>query len=179
MGRLAVGVSTPSRASILSIALAALTACASVPERQGAIPVEMGQRVRITLASRAATGPLQGTVVSVSPDTLLIAREEGGERRLSRSQVEEVEVSVARTSEPGKAVGYGVLVVAPLIGIALVFALTSEYGFTVFGLILAPVAAVAAVGGLIGSGPQDVWVKALWPAEQMQLPADSLPEDPR
>lgn len=179
MGRVAVGVSTPSRASILSIALAALTACASVPERQGAIPVEMGQRVRITLASRAATGPLQGTVVSVSPDTLLIAREEGGERRLSRSQVEEVEVSVARTSEPGKALGYGVLVAGPLIGIASVVALTSEYGFAVFGVIFAPVAAVAALGGLIGGGPQDVWVEAIWPSISAPASPDSLHSESR
>jgi len=39
------------------------------------VPIAPGQRVRVTLSSRVATGPLQGRVVSVQPDTLTIERQ--------------------------------------------------------------------------------------------------------
>ena len=67
----------------LALALAATAACATVPKPGGPILVAPDQRVRVTLSSRVATGPLQGTVVSIYPDTLVVAREEGGERRVS------------------------------------------------------------------------------------------------
>lgn len=181
MDRVLVGVSTPSRASILSIALAVWTACATVPERQVAIPVEMGQRVRVTLASRVATGPLQGTVVSVSPDTLLIAREEGGERRLSRRQVEEVEVSVSRTVEPMKAAGYGIVAAAPFLVLATLFApiVAGESDASLFAIIFVPVGVAAGIGAVIGSGPQDVWVEAIWPSSSAPASPDSLHSESR
>ena len=164
-------------AGVLAIALSP-QACATMPKGQSAIPVETGQRVRVTLASRVATGRLQGTVLSISPDTLAVEREEGGERRLSRSQVEEVEVSVSRTVEPVKAAGYGVLAAAPLLVpmIIIVPLIVPEYAGAAFGLILGPIAAAAAVGALMGSGPQDVWVEGLWASDSMPSPPDSLTE---
>ena len=150
---------------ILATLLGVATACATIPTRQEAIPIEEGQRVRITLASRVATGRLRGTVASLTPDTLVVAREEGGERRLSRSQVESVEVSVSRTVEPVKAAGYGVLTAAPLIALVILILPFAgcECGAAAFWYLLGPVAAAGTVGALIGSGPQDVWVEAVWP----------------
>jgi hypothetical protein len=180
MDRLAVRVRTLARIEILSILLLAATACATIRPRQEAIPIEEGQRVRITLASRVATGRLQGTVASFSPDSLVVAREEGGERRLSRSQVESVEVSVTRTVEPVKAAGYGVLTAAPLI-IPVFLVLSAgvcECGGAAFWYLLGPVAAAGAVGALIGSGPQDVWVDALWPTDLRTESSDSLAVEP-
>jgi hypothetical protein len=150
-----------------------------MPKEQSAIPVETGQRVRVTLASRVATGHLQGTVLSISPDTLAVEREEGGERRLSRGQVEEVEVSVSKTVEPLKAAGYGVLAAAPLLMPAIIvlpLLLTPEFGGAAIGLVLMPVAAAGAVGALIGSGPQDVWVEGIWASDTVPVPRDSLAE---
>jgi hypothetical protein len=166
--------------AILSTFLVAATACATIPQRGSTVPIEVGQRVRITLASRVATGRLQGTVASLSPDTLVVAREEGGERRLSRSQVEEVDVSVSRTVEPVKAAGYGVLTAAPLI--VPVFLVLSagvcECGGAAFWYLLGPIAAAGTVGALIGSGPQDVWVEAVWPTEIRSESSDSLAVEP-
>lgn len=180
MDSLAVAVRIPARIEIHSAILLAATACATISQRQEAVPIEEGQRVRITLANRVATGPLQGTVLSFAPDTLVVAREEGGERRLSRSQVEEVEVSVSRTVEPVKAAGYGVLTAAPLI--VPVFLVLSagvcECGGAAFWYLLGPVAAAGAVGALIGSGPQDVWVEAVWPTEIRVESSDSLAVEP-
>lgn len=163
-------------AGLLAIALIA-QGCATVPKGQSAIPVETGQRVRVTLASRVATGRLQGTVLSISPDTLAVLREEGGERRLSRGQVEEVEVSVSRTVEPVKAAGYGVLAAAPLLVpviIVLPLLVAPEYAGAAVGLVLGPVVAAGAVGALIGSGPQDVWVEGIWASDSLPFPPDSL-----
>ena len=162
-------------AGLVAIALTA-QGCATVPRGQSAIPVETGQRVRVTLASRVATGRLQGTIVSISPDTLAVEREEGGERRLSRGQVDEVEISVSRTVEPVKAAGYGVLAAAPLIVPMLIIVpiVVPEYSGAAFGLILGPVAAAAAVGALMGSGPHDVWVEGIWASDSLPLPPDSL-----
>jgi hypothetical protein len=49
-----------------------------------------------------------------------------------------------------------------------------EYAGAAFGLILGPVAAAAAVGALMGSGPQDVWVDGIWTPDSLPLPPDSL-----
>jgi hypothetical protein len=165
---------------VVALAQLAVPACATTPEREGPVPLAAGDRVRVTLASRVATGRLQGTVVSVSPDTLVVAREEGGERRLSRSQVQEVEVSVSRAAEPLKAAGYGALAAAPLILLLfLVVPFAAGEGGTsaVLGFVLVPVAAAAAIGGAIGSGPQDAWVEANWPSQFAPALSDSLPAD--
>ena len=160
---------------LLAIALAG-QACATMPKGQGSIPIETGQRVRITLASRVATGRLQGTIVSISTDTLAVEREEGGGRRLSRSQVEEIEVSISRTVEPVKAAGYGILTAAPLIIPVVVILAFSPYGLAGFQILLVPVAAAGAVGALIGSGPQDVWVEGIWASDSVEVSPDSLAE---
>lgn len=164
---------------VLAIALAA-EACATVPKQHSPVPIEIGQRVRVTLASRVATGRLQGTVLSISPDTIAVEREEGGERRLSRTQVDEVEVSVSRIVEPVKAAGYGLLAAAPLLVpmIILIPLVVPEYAGAAFGLLVGPVAAAAAVGALMGSGPQDVWVDGIWASDSIPVPPDSLPESP-
>jgi hypothetical protein len=156
--------------------LLAATACATIPPQQGAVPIVEGQRVRVTLASRVATGRLQGSVVSLSADTLVVAREEGGERRLTRSQVETVEVSVSRTVEPVKAAGYGLLAAAPLIlpAVIIIPLVVPEYAFAAFGLVVMPAAGAAAVGGLIGGGPQDQWGKAAWPVDPAAAAPDSI-----
>lgn len=168
-----------SRRAVL-LAVAATAACATVTARpEDPIPVEVDQRVRVTLSSRAALGPLQGTVVSVSPDTLVVAREEGGVRRLSRNQIDEIEVSLTRTRDPVSAAGYGILAGAPLliplIILAPLVAYESKSGAV--GIVLVPIAALAGIGAAIGSGPQDVWVDASWDATGAPTPADSLPTE--
>ena len=165
-------------AGLVAVALAA-EACATVPKEHSPVPLEPGQRVRVTLASRVATGRLQGTVVSISPDTLAVEREEGGERRRSRAQVDEVEVSVSKTVEPVKAAGYGVLAAAPLLVPAIIvlpLLLAPEYAGVAVGLVLMPVAAAGAVGALIGSGPQDVWVEGIWAYDSVLVSPGSLAE---
>jgi hypothetical protein len=159
------------------MALAATTACVTVPLPEGPVLIATGQRVRITLSSRVATGPLQGSIRSLSPDTLVVLREEGGERRLTRSQIDRIEVSVTQVRDPMRAAGYGILAGAPLlIPLAIVLPLVAaEYGADASAvlLVLVPVAALAAVGAIIGSGPQDVWVEAMWTALDV-VPADSV-----
>jgi hypothetical protein len=180
MDRVAVVPLIYLRAAGVALGLLALTACATTPEREGPVPLAAGDRVRVTLASRVATGRLQGTVVSVSPDTLVVAREEGGERRLSRAQIEEVEISVSRAAEPLKAAGYGVLAAAPLVLLlVLVVPFAAGEGGTsaVLGFVLVPVAAAAGLGGAIGSGPQDAWVKADWPSQSASALSESFPAD--
>jgi hypothetical protein len=158
-----------------------LIACATTQEREGPVPLAAGDRVRVSLASRVATGRLQGTLVSVSPDTLVVAREEGGERRLSRGQVEEVEVSVSRTQEPVKAAQYGVLAAAPFLVLALLFVrpVAGEAGTSGAVIVFVPVVAAAAVGAAIGSGVQDVWVEADWSSVPVAARSDSVPSEPR
>jgi hypothetical protein len=140
------------------------------------VAISPGQRARVTLASRVATGPLKGDVVSVSPDTLVVAREEGGERRLSRTQVERVDVSMARERDPVRAAKYGILAGAPLLVLAILVApiASGESGTSAFGIVLIPVAGLAALGAAIGSGAQDVWVEAAWPGTDTPAPTDSL-----
>jgi hypothetical protein len=164
----------------LALGLLLLMACATTPGQESRIHVAPGDRVRVTLANRVAIGPVQGTVASITPDTLVVAREEGGERRLSRSQVQEVEVSVSRAAEPLKAAGYGVLAAAPLVLLLfLVVPFAAGEGGTsaVLGFVLVPVAAAAAIGGAIGSGPQDAWVEANWPSQFAPALSDSFPAD--
>ncbi len=143
------------------------------------MPLTPGQRVRVTLSSRVATGPLQGTVVSALPDTVTIEREEGGARRISRTQIDRIEVSVARVREPEKAAGYGILAAAPLLVLAVILSpiAAGESGSTAIGIVLVPLAAVAAVGAAIGSGKQDVWVEASWPTLEEVVPADTTAAD--
>jgi hypothetical protein len=164
---------------VVPLALLLLTACATTPESQAPIPLTTGDRVRITLANRVATGPVLGTVVSLSPDTIVVAREKGGERRLSRAQVQEVEISVSRKCEPGKAVGYGVLAAAPLLIIPVIFTVVSDIqtGVAILGFVLLPAAIAGGVGGLISGGPQDAWVTAVWPSHSTALPFDTLDEE--
>ena len=152
-----------------------------MPERHGPIPIAVDQRVRVALSSRVAVGDLQGTVISISPDMLAVEREEGGIRRLSRSQVAGIEVSVGRERDPIRAARYGILAGAPLLVLAVLFApiAAGESGNSAVGLVLVPVAAVAAVGAAIGSGAQDVWIDGTWAEGDTvdalgSLPADSL-----
>lgn len=162
---------------VVPLALLPLTACATTREGEEPVPLAAGHRVRVTLASRVATGPVQGTIASVSPDTLVVAREEGGERRLSRSQVEEVEVSVSRTVQPVRAAGYGALTVAPLvILLVLVVPLTTEGGNAAIPYAFFPLVGAALLGAMIGSGPQDAWVQAIWPAQHAPALSDSVSE---
>ena len=165
---------------VLLVLLPAPTACATTPEPDDTIPLTAGQRVRITLTNRVATGPVQGTLMSVAPDTLVIAREEGGERRLSRNLVQDVEVSVSRTVDPMRAGQYGILAAAPLLLLAVLFApvAAGESYATTFAIIFVPVAAAAAVGAAIGSGAQDVWVEASWLSDPALGRSDSLPLEP-
>jgi hypothetical protein len=156
------------------MALAATTACATVPSPEGLVTLSPGQRVRATLSSRVARAALQGTAISVTADTLTVEREEGGLRSLSRDQVERVDVSVGKERDPVKAARYGILAGAPLIVLAILFApIASEDSPTGIGIVLIPVAALAAVGAAMGSGKQDVWVEASWPAQDIG-PPDSI-----
>lgn len=165
----------------IALLLAASTACVTVPMPETPVPIATGQRVRITLSSRVATGPVQGSVRSVSPDTLVVLREEGGERRLTRDQIDEIEVSVTQVRDPMRAAGYGILAGAPvLIPLVIVLPLlAAEYGTDAPALstvlvVLVPVAMFAAAGAIIGSGPQDVWVDAIWTASLAPGATDSL-----
>jgi hypothetical protein len=163
---------------VVALALLAVPACATTPEREGPVPLAAGDRVRVTLASRVATGRLQGTVVSVSPDTLVVAREEGGERRLSRAQIEEIEISMSRREEGVKAAGYGFLAAAPLLVIPVIFIiLEPQVGAAALGYVLLPAAGAAVLGAVIGSGPQDAWVPAVWSFTSSPAPAESVPAE--
>lgn len=150
----------------ITLLIAALTACASVPTPEEPIAITPGQRVRVTLSSRVAPGRLQGTIVSVLPDTVTIEREEGGVRPLTRRQIDEIEVSVTKVRDPMRAAGYGILAGAPLLVPLAIFAglIAYEAGTSTLIVILAPAAGLAAVGAIMGGGPQDVWVDASWPS---------------
>ncbi|MGH7567058.1 MAG: hypothetical protein ACREK2_09535 [Gemmatimonadota bacterium] len=165
------------RSLALVLGAAILGACATAPAHPvEPIPVEIDQRVRVTLSSRVALGPLIGTVISVSSDTLAVAREEGGVRRLSRSQIERVEVRVERVRDPMGAAGNGILVALPwlLIGVPAV-ALLGEGSPDAFLLyVIVPVVGIATVGAVLGGGPQDVWVEASWPGTDAPAPTDSF-----
>ena len=162
----------------VTLALLAVLACATTPAREGPVPLAVGDRVRVTLASRVATGRLQGTVVSASPDTLAVAREEGGERRLSRAQIAEIEISLSRREEGVKAAGYGLLAAAPLLVIPVIFIiLEPQVGAAALGYVLLPAAGAAAIGAVIGSGPQDAWVPAVWSSIPSPAAADSVPAE--
>jgi hypothetical protein len=123
--------------------------------------------VRVTLSSRVATGPLQGTVVSVLPDTLTVEREEGGARLLTRRQIDEIEISMITVRDPMRAAGYGILAGAPLLVPLAIFAgiIAYEAGTSAVIVVLAPAAGLAAAGAIMGGGPQDVWVDAFWPPD--------------
>lgn len=159
------------RAAVLLIG-AFLPACASAPvdRPETPVPLHAGQRVRVTLSNRFAPAPLVGTVEAVSPDTLVVRRETGGVRRLSRAVVERVEASVARERDPSRAAGEAILAGAPLLiplGVVLVLA-HDEIGYGgelsfLLPLLIVPVAVLATTGAVIGGGPQDVWVEATWP----------------
>lgn len=148
------------------------------------MPLTPGQRVRVTLSSRVATGALQGTILSVLPDTVSIEREEGGVRRLTRGQVDEIEVSLTTVRDPMRAAGYGILAGAPLLIPLALFAgiVASEYGAGawVVPFVLAPVAGLAAAGAIMGGGPQDVWVDAFWsPGPEPAATADTTAAEER
>lgn len=138
--------------------------------------IRTGDRVRVTLASRIAPAPLVGMVIEIDPDTLTIEREEGGLRRLSRIQIESIEVSVRRELETGEAAGYGILAAAPLL-VLLAIALpivAAEAGGAAWSILGAAVGGSMLVGALIGgTTPQDTWVEARWPA--IGQPGDSIP----
>lgn len=170
-----------------AVCLAAFVpACASVPVERpaGPVAVEPGQRVRVTLSNRFAPAPLIGTVETVDPDTLVVAREEGGTRRVARAAVERVEVSVARESDPTRAAGEGILAGAPwLVPLAVVLVLfgdeitEGEGAAALWPIFVIPVAAMAITGALIGGGPQDVWVTAEWPPGPDAPPDVGAPSD--
>ena len=139
--------------------------------------VHAGDRVRVTLASRIAPAPLIGTVVEIGPDTLVVEREEGGLRRLSRAQVGRIEVSVRREYEGGKAAGYGVFAAAPLLvllGIAAPIIAAEGNDAWVLAMLGVAVGGSLLVGVLIGgTTPQDTWTDAHWP--EPAVAPDSLP----
>lgn len=64
--------------------------------------VTPGQRVKVTLASRIAPGPLIGTVFLVDSDSLVVQRGTASQR-VTRGQVLRIEVSTAREYRPGEA----------------------------------------------------------------------------
>jgi hypothetical protein len=154
-----------------------MSACATV-RAPSTEPIEVAadQRVRVILSSRVATGPLQGLVVAVSPDSLVVAREEGGVRRLSRSQVARVEVSVERVRDPLGAAGDGVLLTLPwlIVGLPVVTLLATNETEALLLYVVAPVVGVATITAVLGGGPQDVWVEASWPGTAAPTPTDSL-----
>jgi hypothetical protein len=175
----------PSRsalARILAPAVALQIACATAQRRPAeSIEVATDQRVRVTLSSRVATGPLQGLVVAVSPDSLVVAREEGGVRRLSRSQVDRVEVSVERVRDPLGAAGEGVLLTLPwiIVGLPVITLLATNETEALLLYVVAPVVGVATIAAVLGGGPQDVWVEASWLESASPTPTDTLhAEDP-
>jgi hypothetical protein len=139
--------------------------------------IRSGDRVRVTLASRIAPAPLIGTVREIGPDTLVVEREEGVLRPLSRAQVGEIEVSVRREYEGGKAAGYGVLAATPLLvllGIAAPILAAEGNDAWVLTILGAAVGGSLLVGALIGGTTrQDTWVEARWPEAPATL--DSLP----
>ena len=156
-----------------------MTACASVPTPEGPVALSPGQRVRVTLSSRAALGALQGNVQSVSVDSLVVEREEGGVRRLSRSQIDDIRVSVARERSFGRGAGLGLITVAPWIAAAGVAILLFPPDMGPDETFVKVIGGVVAVGAVLGGiTRQDVWVDALWPTVK-PLPPDSLAvEDP-
>lgn len=164
------------RCKAFVLMMATATACVTVPAPPaGPIPVEVDQRVRVTLSSRVALGPLQGTVLLVSPDTLTVEREEGGLRKLSRNQIDRVEVSVEQERDAFGSAGNGLLAAAPFLalgGIALLF-FPPDYKGAAFTFTLLTAGGAVMVGSFMGaSTDQDVWVEASWPA--FHAPADSL-----
>lgn len=128
--------------------------------------VRLGDRVRVILASRIAPAALIGTVTGIGPDTLVVEREEGGSRRLSRAQVGRIEVSVRREYEGGRAALNGFLVMSPLVALAVVFFLMGPGDVSAAAATLAIVAGLggAVAGAMIGgTSQQDTWVEARWP----------------
>lgn len=130
--------------------------------------VRPGSRVRVTLSNRVAPAPLIGTVLRVDRDSLVVEREEGGMRALAPRHVDQIEVSVRKEHEPGRAVAYGLLTVGPLLAIGGAVLLLSDVGPEVSGpmasLLLAAAAGGIFAGWLIGgTSAQDVWIESRWP----------------
>jgi hypothetical protein len=149
--------------------------CATVPARPaGPIPVEVDHRVRVTLSSRVALGPLQGTVLSVSPDTLAVEREEGGVRRLTRSQVDGIQVSTSRERDPVRGAGLGLVAVAPWLVLATIATLLFPPDLRPDNTILIVAGGAAAAGAVLGAiTHQDQWVEASWSGTAEPASTDS------
>ena len=163
---------------VLGVAVIALGSVSEL-QAQEVREVRFGDRVRVTLASRIAPSALIGTVTEVGPDTLVVEREEGGSRQLSRAQVGRLEVSVRREYEGGRAALNGFLVMSPLVVLGVIFYVLSPADVSAAAGTLAIVAGLggAVAGALIGgTTPQDTWVEARWSDHLSPFgPVDSLP----
>jgi hypothetical protein len=105
----------------------------------------------------------------------MIEREEGGVRLLTRRQIDEIEISMTTVRDPMRAAGYGIMAGAPLLVPLAIFAglFAYEAGTSALLIVLAPAAGLAAVGAIMGGGPQDVWVDAFWPPDPGPASADT------
>jgi hypothetical protein len=110
----------------------------------------------------------------------VIEREEGGIRRLSRSQVGEIRVSVSRERDFVRGARLGLVAVAPWLAlgtlVSLVFPPEVGPGDTFLMVVGGVVVAGAVLGGITR---QDLWVEASWPGTEAPLPTDSLGAEER
>jgi hypothetical protein len=119
-------------------------------------------------------------VVSISPDTLVVEREEGGERRLTRSQVDGIRVSTSRQRNPIGGAGLGLVAVAPWLALATIATLLFPPDLRPDNTILIVAGGAAAAGAVLGAiTHQDKWVEAFWPGTSAPLPTDSFPTEGR
>jgi hypothetical protein len=170
------------RRPVAVTALAAVTAALAVTglpaSGQEAPEVRPGDRVRVTLASRVAPAPLVGNVLAMTPDTLVVEREEGGVLRVTSRQVDRIDVSIERRHKTfGEAAGAGLRVASPLLALLAVAGVAAgggEIAGSYVAAVVLGVAAASAFGGawLFGTTAEDVWVEATLPT--LGAPSDTL-----
>jgi hypothetical protein len=114
----------------------------------------------------------------MTPDTLVVEREEGGVLRVTSRQVDRIDVSIERRHKTfGEAAGAGLLVASPLLALLAVAGVAAgggEIPGSYVAAVVLGVAAASAFGGawLFGTTAEDVWVEATLPT--VGAPSDTL-----
>jgi hypothetical protein len=94
--------------ALVITALAAPAVLAATP--RGVSELVPGRRVRLTAAD-TRVGPRAGRLISVSPDSLVIAADStGGISAIARSEITGIEISRGRTHRVGRDTGIGFLI---------------------------------------------------------------------